>query len=1047
MGYINLTLFFLRNRLFKWILIISIFVLAVYFLQNIKKFAFPQLALYETTITTVAENYSLKDVENNVTNPIEEKLDTIGGIKRYTSSSYENFSSIYIEVDRESDIYEVRQEIKEAIDEITDFPSEVKDRPKITHFKVEDIPVVELGITAEDDDLGKIREHALALKEKLDEVPQISQVQKINIPDKKIWILLNKGKMLEKKITFQEVIGALDNNYLSINAGNLKNQQDTESVITLKEYRNVEDIENILVRVTKNYQYDDGVLVKIKDIGVVQEGFKDQTSLVRFNNKPGAGLNVVKKKNIDTIEGAEVVLKAVEEYKKEINGEGVSIIVHQNDALETATRIDIASSNGIIGLVLVFVVLILFLNFKIALWTAIGIPFVFAMNIIIMQFFNLSINNISLTGIIITLGIIVDNAIIVGESVYRFKKMGFGDKESIVEALRSVLKPLIFALFTTVLSFLSMFFIPGVIGDFAVEIPLVVIFMLTASFLESTVILPTHLTTIKFNEKRRSIGEVVITRISFLYKKTLRLLLKKPLLSVIGVVSAYVIAGAIAGQYTSFFLFPTDQAYKVQITGKSVNKNISKEALGDVVTQVEKIINSLPEEGIVASYKSTVGGEVENQFTININLISYFERNTTAEEVKDYIFSKIRNNQTLNLSNLDYYIDGGGPPQGKPVEINILGFSDENRRKVADDIIQKLQEREHFTQVQDNFDEGKKSYYLDLKDSAYYALLNPAALVSSVRFAIGGIVVNEINQGGDDVEIGIKLDEEKIEYDNFLDGIFIWNNLNQLVEAKNFFDIREENVKSVVNHRNGDRVNTVSANFSPNDISANEVNDFLEQEILPMGQKYADIKLSLSGEAAESAKTFNQFLIAIFVSIVGIYFLLVLQFNHFFQPFIVIASIPFGIIGIVVAFAIQGMDLSLLAMIGILGFGGVVINASLIMVDFINSLKNEEYSNIGVDEEDFYKETQKDLKKTIIFGANLRLRPILITTLTTLIGIMPTAYGFGGKTDSTISPMTMTMFWGLLFGTLAGLYLIPILYFLNESLTSKIKKIRRKVLK
>ena len=871
----------------------------------------------------------------------------------------------------------------------------------------------------------------------MSELGLVSEIKEVNLPDEKIWIYLDKEKMAKNKITFEEVISTLKKNNISVTAGNLKNGGIQKNVITLREFKNLEDIANVIVRVTKNFNSDDGITLRIKDLGSVVEGFDDLNTIVRFNGKPAAGLEVLKKSNADTIITANEIMKIIQNYKSTIVGSGVNIIIHENDAEETETRIDIALNNGILGLSLVFIILILFLNYKIAIWTAVGIPFVFCMNIVLMKAFDLSINNISLSGIIVTLGIIVDNAIIVGESIFRFKQMGFDEENSVLKSLKGVIKPLIFALLTTILGFVSIIFIPGIIGDFAVEIPLVVVFMLTLSFLESTIILPSHLARIDF-KKKRSPGMKLIDQVSLYYQKILRFILKRPLKSLLVITGFFLFAGVIAVRFTSFFLFPVDQSYQIIISGEVGDSNITKKATLLEVERVEKVIESFPEKGIISSYKTTIGGSQENKFSIVVFLVSYFNREAKIEEFKDYVLGEIENKARFNLKKVDYYIEGGGPPQGKPIEINVFSFNDENRLAVIEEVMGNLRKKDYISQIQSDYDQGRVGIELKIKENVYYASLNPESIANSVRFALSGITVGKVNEGGESIDIDVKFTEDQIEESDFLKGLFVLNDFRQLVEVKKFLDIEVVTNKSEINHKNGRRLNTVTANFDNKKTSAKEVNSLLKEELAMLIKNNPDVDIVIEGESVESANTFNQFLIAIIASFVGIYLLLVLQFNNFIQPIMVIVTIPFGIIGIIIAFSIHGFNLSLLAMIGILGFGGVVINASLIMVDFINSLKNGKYDELGVSPDAF---KQKDIIEVIIYAANLRLRPIIITTLTTLLGIMPTAYGLLGKTDSTVSPMTLAMFWGLLFGTTVGLFLIPLFYLLIEKITKR-KKIQ-----
>ena len=392
--------YLIKRPIIKSCILIAVFIVCLSSLSSVKRYALPRVDLLEVTITTVAPGFSASEVELQVTKPIEDELETVSGIKKFTSTSSQNMSFIYVFIKPEtSDVEGVKRDLRNAVKRVNDLPKGAK-TPVISEIKVDNKPMMTLGVVSESGDMENVRYHTLKLRRELKRLQGISKVIKRNVLDKEIQILLNKRKMKKYSISSQEVIDAIKLSKKRLFSGNISSNKFNKSIIVYSDFDNPERIKSIIIRAT-GLNERDGIAIKVGDVAEVKWGLEKEKRILKYNGKKGMGLELVKDPQSDILRTSKRALTFLEKHLKEANDKDIDIIVHLNDSEETATRLEILYENGAIGLLLVSLVLVFFLNLRIAFWTAFGIPFSILLSLLFMAIFDISVNNVSLSGMIV----------------------------------------------------------------------------------------------------------------------------------------------------------------------------------------------------------------------------------------------------------------------------------------------------------------------------------------------------------------------------------------------------------------------------------------------------------------------------------------------------------------------------------------------------------------------------------------------------------------------------------------------------------------------
>lgn len=1028
--------FFVDQSLLVNMLTLLIIIAGIGSVMTTNREGYPKVERKMLTISTFYPGASPEEVEINVTIPLEDAIKGITGVDDFTSNSTENYSRIIINIEDElKDTDDVKNKIRRAIDSVH-LPDAVSGRPDIWEFNTANWAVMEIALFSPTLPYDQIRMRSQALKKKLSRLDCLSIVDEKGMRDKEVHIELDLERMNENYLSIKEVINALRNRNIEMTAGSYQDGNVNRTITIDSKIQDLNETENIIIRSTF-----EGKRIRLRDIARITDTFEEEQTKVRYNGQQGISLFPRKKESSDVIDASDKVMAVIEEYRTALKEEDITIQVMWQLADETRNRLKIVQTNALIGLALVLIILFIFMSQKNAFWTAAGIPFSIAVAMVLLKQFGLSINSISLLGIIVVMGMVVDDAIIISENIYRHRVMGKSWKQAAYEGTTEVAWPVVTTILTTIASFLSLFFaLSGLMGEFASEIPMVVIFVLTGSLIESLIILPNHISHDWGIENSRVIPQEkkFIIRMREKYKKLLRKILdfRWPV-----VIFFFLLLGGawyvlFSGHVLKFIQFPIEEATAIDISGE-VKKGQNLDFTASRIEAIDQKLESYP-ENVIISWGTDIGeggwgalGYPE-RFSMRINITRSEKRDMTADEIVEQLRETVRTSGYF--TNTWISKERQGPPVGRAISIQISGNDNNRRRMITDDMVRWFENIKGTRDLNRSDEEKKLELRISInQDTASRLGVSPLSIGQTIRAAFTGVVATEIQTPDELIQYRVLLDENSRNSLNTLQNLKILNNQNKLIPLSHLIQKEKRPMISRIGHYNGDRTTTIDMEVDRDILAPTELMEKFKEKYKDFELDNPGFEISIGGEAETSAQTIRDMIIAAVISISIIFFILILLFRSFTQSFMVLLPIPFSLIGIALALLLHGDPLSMMSLFGLVGLGGVAVNDSLVMVDFINQVKKKE------------KEIpdKKRMKALIAEGASTRLRPVLLTTITTVAGLLPTAYGLGGK-DAMIQPTTLVMAWGLVFATLLTLILIPCLYLMEFNMINTFHKIFKK---
>ncbi|MCZ6504051.1 MAG: efflux RND transporter permease subunit [Gammaproteobacteria bacterium] len=1009
--------FFAKRHLLANLFTITILMLGLASLLKINRSQFPKGDLGRLVVTTYYPGASPEDVELNVTNKLEQELKGVTGLKNVVSASMENSSFITLQIKGDvADPQSVKDQIREAVNRVTDLPPEVTETPYIQEYKSSIFPVIEVGLASELP-YGELRELARGFEKKLRVVPGVARIQRYGYRAREIQIEVAPEKLREYQISMREMIAAIQDRNMRASGGTLESYTSEKNVVTLSQFDDPMEVGDVIVRSTFT-----GPRIKIKDLAVVKDGFEELRIIPRLNGIRTISFVVIKSENADAIRTVDAIKELAANEQKRL-GEKVQILFSEDTAKPIQNSFAILQSNGIIGLGLVLVVLALFLNLRAAFWVALGIPVTLFGVIFLLPVFKVGLDTVTLSVMVIVIGIIVDDAIIVSENIYRRFELGDSPLDAAVNGLKEVFRPVLTTILTTFLAFAPMFFMPGMLGEFLYVVPLTVSLALFISFVECVFALPAHLTRgLKTRQTRRKTALFDSLRSTF--QKMISHVLRFRYVCVLVLIMGLFGAVYLASNFLQVILFPTKGANSFQIRVE-LPVGTSLQATSDKVRELEGLLETLPEDE-VESYGTRIGAnkllindiEGEHLATLSVNLSPYSERTRTADEIIEALRAESANLE--GYKNLVYEVVSGGPRVGKAVTLRIVGSHDEVRSAFADSISSYLKAVPGVKDIDRNDKLGKEQIQIRIDYDKLASLgLTVAAIAQNVRIAYDGQVVTSVRYGDEDVDFRVILAADARKRLTYLRSLSIPKQQGRLIPLKEVAYLKTGPGKSTIHHYDGERATTVTADVDQEVTTAVKAMAAVTSHF-DADQVFPGMALLAGGESQETRAAIADLGLMFVFAIVGIYFLLMLLFDSVFQPILVLAAIPFGVIGVIIAFAVHGEALGFLALWGIVGLTGVVVNDSLVLVNHLNELRRQ----------------RKDapILSLIAEGTSDRLRAILLTTISTVMGLLPLAYGLGG-TDVYMAPMALALGYGLLFATPLTIVGIPCLYMIGADIS------------
>ncbi|MBF0216865.1 MAG: efflux RND transporter permease subunit [Candidatus Omnitrophica bacterium] len=1026
----SLARFSVNQSLFVNLLSVIIVIVGGFTLMGMNREVFPNVEFDIVSVTAAYPGATPADVEKLITTPIEKELREVDGIKEISSTSAANISSIYVKIEPDEDNKQkVIRDIQNAVDKVSGLPDDVED-PEVVEITSKQYPIIEVSLSGAMPE-ASLRAHADTLEDVLEEIRGVARVRKSGYREREIQILLDPEKMRTYYVSIDEIERALASRNVSMPAGKISTDTSEFSIRTTGEFASADDILDVIIRAN-----DSGNWLAIRDIAAVADDFKDEDVINKTRGTRSVNLVVLKKESGDAISIVSDIKKRCDEYQK--SGAGGLEIAYVNDySYYAKRRLNVLTSNAWGSVIIVMGMLLIFLEKRVAFFTFLGIPIAFCVTFIVMSQMGITINLISMFGLIIVLGMLVDDGIIVAENVYRYMEEGMPPREAAVKGTEEVLGSVCAAVFTTVASFLPLLMMTGIIGKFIRDIPMVVIVALLASLAEAFIVLPSHLADfvkIKLNKNGRAIGSTRelpwYRTLVFRYTVFLRSAMNRPYVVSFILVVVFILTIFAAATKIKFVLFPSSGINYFFIRAETpVGTPLEKTR--DLLLPIEELVSKLPKEEL-DTYVTTVGqiqedrndpftGIGSNVAQISVYLTQEQDRKRKVEAIIEDLRAGVKD--LKGFTDLRFDKPQTGPPVGKPVEVKIRGEHFNVLDTIAKEYMDHLNTIDGTSDVTWDNKPGKEEIRVDIDmKKAALAGLNVGQIARTVRAVFSGGIATKIKpvKAEEETDVTVRFDKSEASKLSVFGEVTVSNSEGKLIPLSKVSTIERVSGSTPIHHLEGKRVVTVSCNVDTDKVTSVKINADLAKRFSDIGKRYRGYFVKYGGEQEESIESLKSLLKAFFVAFLIVYLILAYTFKSLLQPFIVMLAIPFGIIGVVVAFILHSQPFSFMAIMGIVGLNGIVVNDSIVLVDFINKFRAE----------------GRAPRAAIVKACRMRIRPVILTTVTTVGGLVTVAYGIGGS-DPFLVPMALAISWGLLFSTVLTLIVIPCIYVILESWTKK----------
>ena len=1037
-----------EHRVSVNLIMIFLIVAGLYTVLNMKRELFPVFSLDMIDIGVTYPGASPEETEEGICIKIEEKLKSLEDVKTMYSTALEGHGSVTLELSAGTDINEKLDEIRTLIDQIDSFPEEAKD-PVITEIKNND-PAIYLAIYGDVDE-KVLRDTAEKIRDDLVETDNISLASLIGVRDYEISVEVSEENLRQFNLSFDQVSMAVKTGSLDLPGGKIKTKGGEFLVRAKGKLYTGEEFERVPV-LTR----EDGTTIKLGDVARIIDGFEDTDIKARFNGKPAALVVVRRTDSQDTIAISKTVKAYIETHKDSLP-KGITLGFWFDMAEMVQGRIDLLLKNGLQGILLVFIVLALFLDLGLAFWVSSGIPISFMGAFLVLSYFGASINMLSLFGFIMTLGILVDDAIIVGENVYTHYKTGKSAKVAVIDSIAQIGAPVVMAVTTTIVAFTPLMHIAGIMGKFIFIMPQAVICILAFSLVEAFIILPAHLyhalTPPKKNKAliyrvcffwlewlkkdifdahnwmRDKVEKILNVFIYSIYTPVLKYCVKNRYFTLaIGFGILIVSIGLLAGGHVPFVFFPkTDSNWIVseiiyplgtpfEATEKTIKK-IEKGAfeLNDffrkrVVDGEDLIVNNFSQVGIIPrrDWKPGVLGGHCGEAWIEIQSASK-RPDISAPEVT----AKWREltGDILGSEQLTFSIIGGGPG-GNPIEIQLKGKDLEQLELAADELKEEVAKYPGTFDITDNFRPGKMEKRIHIKKGAESLGITMADIATQIRQAYYGDEALKIQRGKDDIKVMVRYSQKERESEASIDTLRIRTRDGREIPLNQVADIEMKRGYSTIQRVDRKRIITVISDINEDVANAREIVEDLKKNYLDsLVNRFPGVIYDLEGQAKRTEESIDSLKLGFSLAAMLIFLLLASQFRSYIQPLIIMTAIPFGLIGAIIGHYFMNLDITMISIFGIVALSGIVVNDSLILIDFINSK---------------VRKGSRVFDSVIDAGQN-RFRPVLLTSVTTVAGLFPLLLETSFQAQFLI-PMAVSISFGLMAATILTLVFVPSLY-------------------
>ena len=1008
---------------------------------------FPSFDIPAVTVNVPYLGAAPVEVEKGVCVRIEEAIEGVEGVKKIMGDATEGMCSVFAEMEIDADEILVLNEIKSRVDGINSFPQETE-KPIVSKLTIAR-RVVQVAVSGDATE-RLLKEIARDLRDELAAVEGISQVSVDYIRPYEISIEVSEQTLRAYGITLEQVSRAIRQSSFDMPGGSIRSRSGEILIRTTGQAYYGEEFADVVV-LTRN----DGTRVMLSDIAEIRDTFQEGDLMAEFNGSRAAMVNVSQVGSEDLIKIAKDAQQVVADYQRQLPP-GVTTDIWINTSLELQERMSVLTRNAGGGLILVLLILALFLQFRLAMWVAIGIPVALMGTLAFLPGMDITISTMTVMGFILVLGIVVDDAIVVGERVYGHEQMGKSRLDAAIEGTWEVSVPVIFGVLTTIAAFLPLILVQGRMAEFFSPIGWVVIFALVCSIIESQLILPSHLAhrstkvatqglSKKWNDFQGGLADALESFSINRYQPFVRLVTQwryaaaAVCLGLLIIALAMILSGRIV-----FGFFPAVEGNRVY-AGLEMPEGVSAETTLEAARRIELAAQRLNEEltlelglsePLVQNTLVSVGQEVDRNGPGRPMTAG---RSNIAEVVIDLVVLEERNNLSAKIvanrwreavgaipDAVNLRFDADTYSTGAPIAYQLRGDDVDELRRAAEELKAELSRFNGVFDISDSFRSGKQEVQLALLPEARNLGLTLSDLANQVRGAFYGAEAQRIQRGQDDVRVMVRFPEAERKSIGNLEDMYIRTPNGSQVP---FYSVAQFDIGrgySRINRLDGKRQVEVRADVDRSAVTPEEISAAVRAELLPQfRQRYPDIDIQLGGEQEERAEALGGLAIGSLFSLVIIYGLLAIPLRSYLQPLVIMSVIPFGAVGAITGHYVLDQQLMFFSALGIVALSGVVVNASLVLVDYANRQRREGMETV----------------EAILKATSVRFRPIILTSVTTFVGLIP-LMSTSTPATAPFLPMAISLAWGVLFATVITLLLVPCLYLMVEDFLQLLPKVR-----
>lgn len=1023
--------YFIRYHVAVNVVVIAFFAFGIFGALSLKSSFFP---LTDSKNINISVNYpgaSPLEIEEGVVLKIEDNLKGLEGVERVTSTSRENSGNINVEIEKGKDIDFMLLEVKNAVDRVPTFPTGME---PIVVAKQEAIrPTINFAVSGTNIPLVTLKQIARQIESDLRGIDGISQITINGYPDEEIEIAVNENSLLAFDLSFSQVAQAVSQANILTTGGTIKT--DAEEYLIRANNRSYygNELSNLIIRADAS-----GRVIRLKDVAEIRDRFSETPNATYFDGNLAVTVEITSTNTEDLISSAEKTKEYIEGFNQKYSNVEINVISDRSIALVQRTQL--LTENAIIGMLLVLAFLSLFLNTRLAFWVAFGLPVAFLGMFIFAGSFNVTINVLSLFGMIIVIGILVDDGIVIAENIYQHYERGKNPIQAAIDGTMEVIPPIVSAIITTILAFGIFLFLDGRIGDFFSEVSVIVILTLTVSLVEALIILPAHLAHSKALKKQDKEPKGGIARLfaklryintfgdrimkwlrDYIYSPILRFSLANKFFTFsLFVVLLFLSIGTIGGGIVRTAFFPRIASDVVSIdlgmpngTNEKVtdsiismieekawivNQELSREFLKGEEYEGKELF-----ENIIRSVSSSANA------SLRINLLPGEERPNAMNS--GLVANRIREKVGPVFGTERLIFGSGGNFGGSPVSVSLLGNNIKELKSAKEELKKILENDSRLKDVADNDPAGIKEIRLELKDNAYALGLNLRDVMTQVRAGFFGVQAQRFQRGQDEIRVWVRYDRENRSSILDLDNMRVATSSGERIPLSEIANYSIERGDVAVNHLDGRREVQISADLkNPETTSSTDVLEEIRTIIMPeIIAKYPTVTPSYEGQNREAGKFLGSLGPVGLTALALIYITIAFTFRSYSQPFLLLLLIPLSLPAVALGHWVHGFPINILSLLGIIALIGIMVNDGLVLIGKFNGNLRD-----GM-----------NFNEAIYEAGRSRFRAIFLTSLTTIAGLAPLIFEESRQAKFLI-PMAISIAYGIGFATVLTLLVLPL---------------------